>query len=273
MKKKITIATDFSGTAQNAYLYARKMAEALNVPLEIIHVAAESSTPLDVKSLESRLQSFEELYPHGPMENVISKVTVESKVLQGKTIPMLLSISKDPMIELLVMGNKGDSEDGENGFGSVAASVAQKAECPVLIIPKSESFTGLSNILYASNLESAIMKMMKEVQRIGNYFRSALHFIHVNNNASEEETEIIQDKIFNSLFEKGDPAFSFNLASISSENVTQGLRQYASENDIDLIVMVNKQYEVFDQYFEFSETRKMVAFSEKPLLVLHDHDF
>jgi nucleotide-binding universal stress UspA family protein len=71
------------------------------------------------------------------------------------------------------------------------------------------------------------------------------------------------------LFKDGDPDFSFNMVSINGIDVISGLNQYAEENDIDLIVLVNRHRAFVDNLLGLSTTRQLAMDTKFPLMVYH----
>ena len=167
---------------------------------------------------------------------------------------------------MVVVGTRGSHNMAEKMFGSTASSIAQRAHCPVFLIPEGVKYEAFRGVLYASNYESADEEMLEQVIDFGNVFRSTMHFVHVEENDNYENVE---DTIFNKLFEEGDPAFSFNIVNLKNRSVIEGLTQYANENEVDLIVLVNRHRKFIENVMKLSLTQKMALNTKLPLMVFH----
>ena len=273
--KRILVPVDFSNTSHNAYLYARDLAIGLGADLEVIHVFSGSFStrePFVVKAgkgreevVEDRLNDFIALHP-STEEGVLTQLKVSTSIVQGMTVHKIVERSKE--VDLIVIGATGSHDAVEKILGSVSSSVAQQAHCPVIVIPKGAHYEQYNHILYASNFESADVFLLQRIVDFANLFRASVHFIHVNQKEDLLQEEV-ENLIFDQLFKEGEPAFSFNLASINSKSVIEGIKQYADENEIDLIVLVNRQRHFIENVMGMSLTKKMALHPIIPLMVYH----
>ena len=276
--KKIIVPIDFSKSSLNAFLYAGEFANAMGFSLLMVHIYQEDLNPKQPFLLKhgkngeaailDRMNDFvdalteRESYYHLTFKTKVKTVAVYAKNVAAK----LVEIADREDAFMIVMGTKGAGNELTKMLGSVSSNVAQNAECPVLLIPDEARFRDFENVLYASNYESSDREMIEEIIDFGKTFRAALHFVHVED---KDNYEAVENSIFNQLFEGGDPAFSFNIVNIKNRSVIGGLTQYAEENDIDLIVLVNRQRKLLDNILQQSLTKKMARTTQLPLLVFH----
>ena len=266
MKNKIIVPVDFSNNAHNAYLFALSIATTFELDLVVVHIYNESYSITRTEELMKKLDQF---VGHIPKEDsdIMAKTRVITRVIQGEAIKEIINLSQQGF--MIVMGKRGIHEVSERVFGSVSSAVAQNARCPILLVPKGSKFDGFNHILFASNLESSTEKMLDNIKEFAAKFKASLHFIHVKEFGKEEDFIETEDRIFEDLFKNKEPDFSFNLASISSKSVQKGLEQYAKENDIDLIALVNFQRSFWHNLFGQSLTKKMALNTNFPILVYH----
>lgn len=274
--KRILVPVDFSNTSHNAYLYARGLASVLGAEVKVLHVYSGSFStrePFIIKAgkgkdevVQDQLDDFVALHPKAEREDILTKVKVTTAVIQGMTVHKIVESSNET--DMIVIGATGKHDAVEKILGSVSSSVAQQAHCPVLVVPKGAHFEHYNQILYTSNFESADPVLLERVVDFANLFRAAVHFIHVN-----EKEELMQEEveniIFDQLFQNGEPAFSFNLASIDSKSVLEGVQQYTDENNIDLIVLVNRQRHFIENVLGMSLTKQLALHPIIPLMVYH----
>ncbi len=279
MKKKIIVPVDFSAASHNAYLYARGLAVDYDAVIEVIHVYAdtpgekEAEIEAELNDLGKQLDDFVALYPQPEEEelrdNVLVKIEVQKKLLRGLPVKSILRSCEKLLSPVIVMGMTGSHNAVGRFWGTTSSSVAQRATCPVMLIPSGVKYAPLGNILYASNYESAENVLVKQTVQFANIFGASLHFIHVREKDEIEDFTETEKRIFEQLFEKGDPTYSFNLASVEAKSITKGLNQYADENNIDLITLVNVQRGFLESMFGHSTTKKMAFNTKLPLMVLH----
>lgn len=276
--KKILVPIDFSQCSLDAFLYAKDLANTLGFSLKVIHVYTGNLNPHESitlrpgktkhESLQERLEEFVNTLPENDGDHsILTPTKIETEAILAMSVSYkILKLTKDPEIAMVVMGTSGVGNVIEKMLGSISSAVAQRAHCPVILVPKGLKYQDFKNVLYASNYESADEKLLQQVIDFGNIFRATMHFVHVE---EQDNYESVEDTIFHKLFEKGDPAFSFNIVNIEDKPVLEGLTQYADENNVDLIVLVNRQRSYLDNLFQLSLTQKMTFNTKFPLMVFH----
>ncbi len=278
MSKKIIVPIDFSAASQNAYLYAREIAKIFNKTIEVVHINFGSYDSIDQDDnrkstpefLNRLMNDFITIYPKRSEVNTLEKIATKSRVIQGLPIKSIVDISEEKDTFMIIMGSTGQSDAVDRLFGRISSEVAQKAACPVLLVPKGAKFFPIKNILYASNLDSADKSLVEKILDFNTNFTAALHFINISKKQKDRLAyEAVEDEIFDTLFKDGDPKFSFNLATIEYHSVMKGLLNYSDENNIDLIVLVNKHRKIIESTFGQSMTKKLAMRSHKPLLIYH----
>ncbi len=277
MKRKIIVPVDFSTASHNTYLYARDLAVDYDAVIEVVHVYNDKPgqktehITKEMEKLKVNLTDFINLYPNTNQGNgtVLTETKVSIRLLRGLPIKSIISLCEFPSSSIIVMGMTGRHNAVGRFFGTVSSSVAQKANCPVLLIPSSATYVPYKGVLYASNFESAERAKLNQVSQFADLFKATIHFIHVRSKDEIEDFTETEKRIFELLFEGGDPKFPFNLTAINSESVTKGLNQYAEENDIDLITLVNNQRGFLESLFGLSMTKTMAFQTKLPLMIFH----
>jgi len=191
--------------------------------------------------------------------------------LEGRIVKNIVKLSEEDDTAIIIAGTEGHYNWLEQITGSITSALAQKAHCPVILVPKETKFTKFANMIYACDFSSADGKMITKFIDFAKQFDSSVHFIHI-----EDEDDIdfsaIEDSVFNFLFKDGDPTFSFNMVSINGVDVIKGLNQYAEENEVDLIVLVNRHRAFIDNLLGLSTTRQLAMDTNFPLMVYHFED-
>ena len=277
--KKIIVPVDFSKVAHNAYLYAREMANFYNYKVKVVHVYGGELDAMERLALQAGDTPFH--YLLNKLNNfvneaagsgeVMTKTEVEVEILEGKVVKKIVELSQNDDTAMIIAGTEGHYNWLDQLAGSITSSLAQKANCPVMLIPKGVKYSKFTNMLYASDFSSADEKLILRFIDFAKQFDASVHFIHI-----EDEDDIdftaIEDSIFNLLFKDGDPDFSFNMVSINGVDVISGLNQYAEENDVDLIVLVNRHRAFVDNLLGLSTTRQLAMDTNFPLMVYHFND-
>jgi nucleotide-binding universal stress UspA family protein len=270
--QKILVPTDFSKASLNSFNYAIGLAQLMDAKvIDLVHVYSpevEGDYPTIIppinELMEVRKQQLKEFQAKASLPEGI---TVQSELLIGFAVDEIKKRSSD--YTAIVMSTTGEGGILEKIFGSVSSAIAQKSRCPVFLIPPEQEFGGYSNILYASNYESAEDDMIESIIEFNEKSKACIHFVHVKD---KEDFSKSKAEIFDEMFDDGQPKFSFEFEEINNENVVNGLNEYASSHPVDLVVMVNKQRNFWEGLFHKSKVREMVFAAQKPMMVMHLDD-
>lgn len=273
--KTILIPTDFSSVARNAMRYASALYEQIpcryillntyNVPPSVIEVVGVSDKDTLEKKAEEHLKkelSLLEGLKHHPQS------TFESISGFGDVTFIIKKLLKKETLHLIAMGTTGASGLKEVLMGSNTVAVIENTPIPVLCVPKQKEFSKPKKILLTADFErikdEAILTPLIE---IAHSFQSQLSIFHVTGAHDPEGISV----------EKSEEAFHLHnyiadldheFYSEKSENVEKAIENFASNNQIDLIIALKRKHSLLSRLFNFSMTKKMAYHSELPLLIL-----
>jgi nucleotide-binding universal stress UspA family protein len=257
----IIVPLDFSQTSLNAAHYAANMyKDRTDVTLILYHFYIHGE---DTETANNYLTSLkEELGQYGS--------TVETQLESGdKFIDSLAAFANTKRAYMMVMGLTGKTPMAQRFSGSNTLLMSEKEICPVLIIPENVSFNGFSNALVTSE-----MKYVEEtpclltIKRVLSYFKPSLHILNVNPKHYLELTEEYKaekDKM-QELMKEFDPSFYFMHLYDFHESVDT----FATDNNIDLIIIAPKYHDFFGKLFKTLHTKKLIYQTKVPVLAVHE---
>ena len=276
--KNIVVPTDFSATSSNAYAYAQVLAEAFNAEITVVHVkeyflpASEITIPsiavYDENPLNETMKNFIEYQPDDA--SVMVQTKVQSKILRGNAIDEIVHYSARQDVDLIVMGTTGLQDFVSKIIGTVSLEVANKAHCPVILVPRDAMWQPINRIMFAANYASTSPKMVREVMDFAEILDANIHFVHVNENKLDNDK--LMETIWDELFEAADPRIAFEMHTIYQGDVVEQLRKYATDHHIDLIAFVNKKRNFWQNLIHSSVTQNLSISTDKPMLVMHFDD-
>jgi len=142
--KTILHPTDFSPSAEHAFLTACSLAKDYKARLILLHVTAPivsvlpEPVPNPLKSAESQESlKWKFSWPQPPD----ATIDVEHRVAEGDAPEEILRLAQAVPCDLIVMGTQGRTGLSRILIGSVAEEVLRKAACPVLTIKMPEGFS------------------------------------------------------------------------------------------------------------------------------------
>ncbi len=267
---KILVPMDMSEVAGNALQYAKELARRTGAEINILHVGThlvDASQPLLPQNLEdikrARMRNIRKKAKEIFASNNLPPVIYEL----GFPIDVITEASKEH--DLIVMGSTGEHGFLDRLLGSISSGVAQKAQCPVLLIPKEFEKLSSSKILCAcdpDNIYTDIVDKLLDLSMGSDY--EEIHFVEVLPEGKTGKTKL-DEKIIEEVLKNNYEDIHFYLDQVTSKTVFEGLNKYAETHEIGVIVMVTEHRKPLEALFHRSETKKMVMDINRPLLVLH----
>ena len=280
--KNILVPTDFSITARNAFRYAKVLAEAADAQITVVYIEPYY-IPVSEISVAPLYQQ-EESHVQEAMENFIADDTddspvmvqtkIKTKLLKGDPKTRLIELSQHEDVDLIVIGTTGLQDFISKIIGSTSLEVANKAHCPVILVPRDAKWRPIDKIMLSTTYELASPRIVREITAFARIlsqgYPAKVDFVHVDDTPWDRDKDT--DRLFDELFAEADPNFSFEIHNIQHDNVVEGLKQYADNNQIDLIAFVNKHRNFWQNLIHSSTTQNMAISIDKPILVMHFDD-
>ncbi len=276
--KNIIVPVDFSETAQNAYQYARQLAEQQGNQLKVVHIchpSVDAVSGVSVPDLNTLLEYKKKLLNQfiaddqtTNIERVVADAMVEQEVVLGFASEELVKWSNQDDTEMILMGTTGKSNLLTKWFGSVSSSVAQHANCPVWLVPPQATFKGINKVLYAGNYDSANEKTIHKIIDFAKRFDAEIQLLHIEEGQGGKDQDM-EDLFLETLFKKIAPSLDYILHTTPQGSITDTLYQYAEKLNADLIVLVTHHRKFWENLLHKSTTKSMVLHAKMPLLILH----
>jgi nucleotide-binding universal stress UspA family protein len=278
--KNILVPTDFSVTARNAYAYAKLLAQSLDAQITVVHVneyfipvseiAVAPLSEHEDDRLTEAMETFisDDIRGESGGTSILVKNNVKSKILRGDPVGRLEELSKSA--DLIVMGTTGLQDFLSKIIGSTSLEVANKAHCPVLLVPRDARWKPIDRIMYASNYDSTTHKMVREITDFAVMINAAVHFVHIEEFTQNDEkvTNIIWDE----LFSTSDPSLAFEIHIIYGQDRIKELKEYSDKNKINLMAFVSKHRNFWQNLIHNSVTQNISISTTTPMLVMHFDD-
>lgn len=277
--ENILFPTDFSENASNALPYVIDLVRKNNAKLSLLHVydiplAAPSSvfstrvetmSSLSEEIRSKSLERLKEIIKAGDLEEVPHRCYIR----QGSVQDEIQKIAKDQNVQLIVMGTKGKSAKRDILIGSIARKVMQQSTCPVLAIPEDASFHGISNIVHATDLlynESVVLDFLTQLAKI---YSAKLTLLHIDHDP--EEVEKSRHALEEAIHAISHPDTGYKQLLV--EGVLDGINEYVSGHEVDVLSMTTHNVTLFDKLFHNSITEKMLLHTHIPLLATNQKKY
>ena len=264
--KTILFPTDFSERAHKALKEAIYFSHSTGAHLEILHVyhhpvADERYHSLDELEKDIDL-NFEALKKANPE---LSEISYSFKRELGISVETIIETAEKDEIDMILMATKGARGFGEL-WGSKTASIVQKVNIPIIVIPKNSSLRNIKTVGLAYDYSKK--SSTGELHWLVNTSEMlkadvAVITVDMKEGVLSEQKKKVKRQVIDHL---EDIPYSFNYSH--HEDVEEGLMTYCHQNDIGLLCIIPHTYNFIEELFHESLTQKMVFHSDIPLLVI-----
>ena len=281
--KKILFPTDFSDTANNAFLYTLHLAKLYNAEVFITHIYDKKvistlygGQPELVATIyvDVELDEFEYFKEESKKlrmiaeENNLSDVKLNFIFKSGSLVSTLGEIIEKEKINLVVMGTSGATNFEKKLWGSNTMNALRSLDIPILSIPKKAIFKGVKNIGFASALKDSDKPILANLLNFyddNNLIIKVLYVIK-NDKNTEVEEQLIDKKIasWESEFRNEKLIFIKKI----SDSVTKGIYQLIFDENIDILVIAKRDLSFIDSLFTHSLSEDLAKKMDFPLLVV-----
>jgi nucleotide-binding universal stress UspA family protein len=278
-KKKILFPTDFSDTANNALIYALKMAESQNATLFVLHayempIISATANPVMVQDVYKtiELSNFENFKDQVPQIRDIAKhhnldhIPMHFILEEGFLNTIIKKRVKEENIDLVVMGTNGNSGFDKKLLGSNTANAIGSLNVPVLSIPHDAVFDGIKSIAFTTLFNAQDKKALDQLIPMANSFGATIKCVHINNGKHLVDSVVVQN------WEENYQNSPVQFFVIESDDIEKSIFDFIDSENIDLLVSITRNRNFFEKLFTSSLTKKLSYHNYVPVLALQEED-
>jgi nucleotide-binding universal stress UspA family protein len=274
--KKILFPTDFSDVSKNAFIYALKLADAIDAEIITLHVyELDSPAYLDVSIYLQEIYEYEELSDFENYKdevpvlrniaeaNNLSHVKISNVLIQGHLVSEAVKLSKKENVDFIVMGTRGVTHLREIFLGNITTKIMNECNATVLAIPEKCNYVPIEKILFTTKFNMKDIEALKTVQDFANVFHSHIDCLNVKPPHTVYKDDFIVD--FKNVFK--DQNIDFH--SILSNDVEGVILNFIEKNKINMIAIHVRHKSFFQKLFEVSIAKKLAYHIDIPILSIH----
>ena len=280
--KKILVPTDFSDHAANAAYYAKALARQFNAHITLFHVytlppavvypplysAGHANQPVmhdEVIKLEQendlRLRGFREKLLNGkddPCCNIVQR--------SGFVCDSIIDFAEEKKFDMIVMGTRGSGSASDFFIATNTWEVISSGKATVLAIPEKLPYTPLKHFAFASDFSDTDFDSISTITSIAEKFKAKVSVVHVKTS----DDSLSEEQMMNWFEEKVhsvNPYPNIEFHILKHDKVQEALNEFIKENQVNVLAMVNRKYNIFKRLFHKNLTRKFAYHSDVPLMV------
>lgn len=274
--KKILFPTDFSETANNAFVYALEMAKCIDAEVIVLHVydlptVSYGEVPISLVEIYDSIElnsfeNFKDQIPH--LRKIAEKHQLDdvkmSHVLRhGDLVRIMKEMCHEEHIDMIVMGTSGASGLQEMFLGSNAGNAIVNIPVTVLSVPNTAKFHLLKYFGFTTKFDDADRLALHKVIGIAKKFHAKVKCLTVKTHGFDVSDEGME--YWKSEF-KNEPVDFF---IVPHDDVKETIYDFIENQEIDVLAMVTHKRNFFEELFTHSLTQKLSYHSDKPIMAFH----
>ena len=277
--KKILFPTDFSETANNAFVYALKLAKSIDAEIYVLNTyempvisTTSAGQPELIQNVYNsiELNHFENYKKEVPkLRNIANEIDCPDIKLtfifeEGIMLSIIQKIIGKEAIDFIVMGTNGNSGFEKKLLGSNTVHVMENVDIPILSVPKKAEFKRLNNFGFATMLRDSDKPGLHQIIKIAQLLNADTKILHVLRKENPKTMELLEEwkKEFNQ------PNVSFH--TVLNEKLDDSVFFFIDDQLIDVMCIVKRQLNFFEKLFTTSLSKQLSYHADVPVLVLKE---
>jgi nucleotide-binding universal stress UspA family protein len=279
--KNILLPTDFSENSWNAINYAINFFEKEPCNFYLLHVNRVSDNLIDGSPYIATDQVVEDVYTKPSkqrLRKILKRIITDFSPNKNHRFYILSDFNffiesirkhvEERKIDCIVMGTKGASGLKKMIIGSNTGDVIKKVKCTTLAVPESAEFVKLKEIAFTTDFSLTYdMQILQPLSEILETYQSALRILHIIKkktplNADQNKNRELLDDYFNHL--------NHSFYYLTNKKVEDAIQCFVESRNINMICMVAKNLNYFQQILFHSKVEEISYHTEIPFLVLHE---
>jgi nucleotide-binding universal stress UspA family protein len=278
--KNVLLPTDFSENSLNAIKYALDVFEKSACNFYLLHVIKLNDVAINNSPFILTTDRIEELYTKpvkARLRELLKHISTEFTINKKHKFYTLTdfnflveSVRKhvdEKKIDMIVMGTKGANGLKKIIVGSNTGDVITKVHCTTLVVPENAQFNSIKEIAFPTDyLLFFDINTLQPIVDLSEEYDASVRILHINkkdailNNDQIKTKELLEDYFNNHKH-------SFHL--LTNNKVEDAIQCFVEGRNIDIIAMVAKNLNYFQQILFHSKVEKISYHTDVPFLVLH----
>lgn len=275
--EKIVCPIDFSDASLNALEFAVAIGEKNHSQIILLNIFTEADFNI-ILGHEGVDREYKELMEiaEAKLISIRDEINKMSKpkglkeciywLKSGEVVDVLSDCARDEKVDLIVIGTTGVSHFDKRYIGSKAVSIVEHARCNVLCVPEKCNYEGINRIVYATDYQEEDKIAIQLLVMLAGQMGASIDVLHISHH-----NDTIDKAIYEDYMQEMKAFVSYDRLSFNREvyhHVSEGLESYMKKTGSDLLVLLYKRHDFFENLFRNSLTRHLSYFADFPFMAM-----
>lgn len=269
----ILVPTDFSEAAKNALDYAINIAKRVKGEVYLLNAysmpRSGSAVMIDVSDVLKQ-DSLKKLHEEEQrVADSLGDIKLSILSHNGSIIPSIIRTIEEKEISLIIMGTTGASGLKETFIGSNTSSLIKEIKIPLIAVPVGFKGGKIANITLSTDLvHLKSPNVFNPLRAIMNGSAPHISIINVSEDLKmTDPSKFVNEALdLDNLFFGTEHSFKF----VENKDIEEGILEFVKKDHSDLLVVVSRKRNFFEQLFHKSISKKLTMHSTTPIMVLND---
>jgi hypothetical protein len=281
--KTLIVPVDFSNSSLNAAIYARELAKDRDFDHILLignfHISfleqvipspdmtQENSESIHArrKLVEDHLSGLVEKLKYGNPDHIFIRSIITENLLIDSISEVIASIKP----ELAIIGSKALESNDDNFVADQLIALIETINTPVMVIPAQFKYIPISTAIVAGKFRSfKNAGLLIRLKVIISAHTPRLLLLNVNNDKTSEPIAGITDDYIKESLSSLLPGHDYQINSVTNHGLVQGIFDFASRNQTELIIALPEHHSLFYKLLHTSILHKIHTFTYLPVLIL-----
>ncbi|GHE41848.1 universal stress protein [Sphingobacterium griseoflavum] len=279
---RILFPTDFSDSANNAFIYALNLARDLRAEVYVLHTymqpvlsATHVGQPEIVPEVYENyeLHQFESFKQHTTFlrtlaeEKKLETVPLTFLFEEGTVVSSVQEIIRREKIDLVVMGTNRAQGIIEKIFGSNTLGVIRGVKIPVLSVPKESAYRRIEEIIFTTLFRENDEKALAAILKLVKPFQVNVKCVYVHEEYNPDLIALSQR--WATKFQDDKLEFVF---LDFDESIEHTINVYIAQHRVDLLCVVKRNRNFLERIFTSSISNRLRVHASTATIVLQEGD-
>ena len=263
----IIVPTDFSPAAERATAYAAQLAKKVDASVLLLHAyqlpVPMTEYPVLLVNAEDLRKVTEDSLNRAREEaqRAAADVRFETESRLGDAVTEIEDVCKERNPVAVIVGVKQASGFDRMLFGDTTLSLVKHCTSPVIAVPETTTVGVPTNIVLATDLLNVDDIPAANIAAITNVLGANLHVVHVE----QTESTLFPEDLMNAF-----AGVNASYHPIKEDDVTEGLKRYVEQNNIDLVLVLPHKHNLYERLFFKGHTKGILHAMPVPVMSLRN---
>ncbi|MBC7398609.1 MAG: universal stress protein [Mucilaginibacter sp.] len=276
------VPIDFSDASIHAAEYAAELSKQTNVD-HIVLLNAYYVSPLETMlPTPDMVQLLEDEVEQNAADRITKLYHLKDKIskLVRAGVQISIHLNRSHLLravvenvsaknaDLVILGSKGNSSQSGSDIGSHVVSISKASPVAVIVVPPGYSFENIKRVVVACDFDKVKDTVpLESLKRLLDKKKFELLVVNIDKESRHLAADAERDAQESALYEMLAP-YKPNYSYVNNTDVINGILQFATDNDAQLVIALPHKYSFFQSLLHDSVSQQLAESAAVPVLLL-----